>query len=191
MEKKKGIQLNQAFGAVLTLVLVAVLVIVAIVIFVELTTSFEGTSTVTITNESTFVTGISIVHANSTDYTIVAAGNCSFASPALTTAWGSYNQTQTDEGIGNLPAGFNVTIPLVNVTMSAAGIINNATIANYSNISASYTYTWGSEACTASENMTTEFGNYTSLVGLVGTIIFLGLVIGVLVASFAFGGREV
>jgi len=38
--------------------------------------------------------------------------------------------------------------------------------------------------------MTDEFGNYTSLIGLVGTIIFLGLVIGVLVASFAFGGRK-
>ena len=53
-----------------------------------------------------------------------------------------------------------------------------------------YTYTWGSGACDASENMTTEFGNYTSLIGLVGTIIFLGLVIGILVMAFAFGGRR-
>ena len=33
MKRKKGIALNQAFGAVLTLVLVAVLVIVAIFLF--------------------------------------------------------------------------------------------------------------------------------------------------------------
>jgi len=37
--------------------------------------------------------------------------------------------------------------------------------------------------------MITQFGTYPALVGLVGTIVFLGLVIGVLVASFVFGGR--
>ena len=90
-QKKKGIQLNQAFGAVLTLVLVAVLVIIAIFLFVTLSDSFDDDS---------------------------------------------------------------------------------------------------SEA-NASDDMVKEFSNYTSLIGLVGTIIFLGLVIGVLVASFAFGGRRV
>lgn len=88
---KKGIQLNQAFAAVLTLVLVAVLVIIAIFLFVTLSASFDA----------------------------------------------------------------------------------------------------GSAAANASDDMVTEFSNYTSLIGLVGTIIFLGLVIGVLVASFAFGGRRV
>ena len=88
---KKGIQLSQAFGAVLTLVLVSVLVIIAIFLFVTLGESFDTAS---------------------------------------------------------------------------------------------------SEA-NASEEMVSEFANYTSLIGLVGTIIFLGLVIGVLVASFAFGGKRV
>ena len=88
--QKKGIQLNQAFGAVLTLVLVAVLVIIAIFLFVTLSDSFDADS---------------------------------------------------------------------------------------------------SEA-NASDAMVSEFENYTSLIGLVGTIIFLGLVIGVLVASFVFGGRR-
>ena len=57
MERKKGIQLNQAFGAVLTLVLVAVLVIIAIVIFVNLSTSFTNTATASATNESVDMTG--------------------------------------------------------------------------------------------------------------------------------------
>ncbi len=91
LTNKKGIQLNQAFGAVLTLVLVAVLVIIAIFLFVTLGESFDT----------------------------------------------------------------------------------------------------GSAEANASSDMVTEFSNYTSLIGLVGTIIFLGLVIGVLVASFAFGGRRV
>ena len=91
IEAKKSIQLSQAFGAVLTLVLVAVLVIIAIFLFVTLGDSFDALS----------------------------------------------------------------------------------------------------DEANASADMVDEFSNYTSLIGLVGTIIFLGLVIGVLVASFAFGGRRV
>mgnify|MGYP007100137432 CR=1 FL=1 len=51
-------------------------------------------------------------------------------------------------------------------------------------------FTANSAAANATSTMTTQFGNYPALVGLVGTIIFLALVIGVLVASFAFGGRK-
>jgi hypothetical protein len=90
MKSKKGIMLNQAFGAVLTLVLVAVLVIIAIFLFQTLGTTFTSAS---------------------------AAAN-------------------------------------------------------------------------ATGTMITQFGNYPALVGLVGTIIFLALVIGVLVASFAFGEKR-
>ena len=89
LQSKKGIALNQAFGAVLTLVLVAVLVIIAIFLFVNLGTTFDA----------------------------------------------------------------------------------------------------GSAELNATNTMITQFGTYPTLVGLVGTIIFLGLVIGVLVSSFVFGGR--
>ncbi|MHA1482093.1 MAG: hypothetical protein ACTSQA_01480 [Candidatus Heimdallarchaeaceae archaeon] len=51
----------------------------------------------------------------------------------------------------------------------------------------SATFTDGSSEANASDAMVTQFANYVPLVGLVGTVIFLGLVIGVLVASFAFG----
>ena len=90
IQSKKGIQLGQAFGAVLALVLVAVFVIIAIYMFTTLGTSFTA----------------------------------------------------------------------------------------------------GSAAANATNTMTTQFGNYPTLVGLVGTIIFLALVIGVLVSAFAFGGRK-
>ena len=90
MKSKKGIMLNQAFGAVLTLVLVAVLVIIAIYLFSTLGSSFTA----------------------------------------------------------------------------------------------------GSAATNATNTMITQFTAYPALVGLVGTIIFLALVIGVLVASFAFGDKR-
>ncbi len=51
------------------------------------------------------------------------------------------------------------------------------------------TFTAGSAEANATNTMITQFGTYPTLVGLVGTIVFLGLVIGVLVASFVFGGR--
>jgi len=52
------------------------------------------------------------------------------------------------------------------------------------------TFTANTAEANATTTMITQFGTYPVLVGLVGTIIFLGLVIGVLVASFAFGGRK-
>ena len=89
LTKKRGIQLNQAFGAVLAVVLVAVLVIIAIFLF---------------------------------------------------------------EALGD-------------------------------------SFTANTGAANATDDMITQFGTYPALVGLVGTIVFLGLVIGVLVGSFIFGGR--
>jgi hypothetical protein len=169
MEQKKGIQLNQAFGAVLTLVLVAVLVIVAIVIFVSLSTSFTGTESSSVTGESVTPTDAGV--------SLGATSNCSSGDFAFTNVTNSTGGPAIDSG---------------NYTLTSAGVLTNLTSEFVdSSWTVGYTYTWGSEACTASENMTTEFGNYTSLIGLVGTIIFLGLVIGVLVASFVFGRREV
>jgi len=48
----------------------------------------------------------------------------------------------------------------------------------------------GSAQANATNTMITQFGTYPALVGLVGTIIFLGIVIGVLVGSFAFRSRR-
>jgi hypothetical protein len=53
------------------------------------------------------------------------------------------------------------------------------------------TFDANSAAENATSDMITQFGSYPVLIGLVGTIIFLGLVIGVLVASFVFSGRRV
>ena len=168
MENKKGIQLSQAFGAVLTLVLVAVLVIIAIVIFVQLGDSFAGTSAVTVTNE----TGGWL---NQTEYILDASTVCSV---------GGLSVTQVGNTSGVIPVA-NYTVDTSTFGVTSADFFLNVSAVNYT-----YSYTWGSSACDASEDMTSEFSNYTSLVGLVGTIIFLGLVIGILVSAFAFGGRR-
>jgi len=167
MKQKKGIQLNQAFGTILTLVLVAVLVIVAIVIFVNLATSFEGSVDLSETNDT--------VDMSSGANYIDNATLCGFDNFAITQVSNVTGDALIAEG---------------NWTTTADGLITNTSSEFPSEWLVTWTGTWGSAACSSSEDMTDEFGNYTSLIGLVGTIIFLGLVIGVLVASFAFGGRK-
>jgi len=176
MEQKKSIQLSQAFGAVLTLVLVAVLVIVAIVIFVQLASSFSGTTTATVTNESQTVN-------NNGTMTIENHDACGFTTWDPSTI---YNRTV---GAAGFPSNETLTLGVEYSVDATAGTFANLTL-TYNATFVDYTYVWGSGACDASESMTTEFSNYTSLIGLVGTIIFLGLVIGVLVTAFAFGGRR-
>lgn len=177
IQTKKGIALNQAFGAVLTLVLIGVLVIIAIFLFANLGATFNDT-TATTTNETE-------AYINSTLYTLVNASACNFNGPAITAIWGN---------TPNQSLRYNFTIGLGNITgLNDTGGITNVTNYNstiLSNVSLSYTYSHGGQACTATDTMITQFGNYPVLVGLVGTIIFLGLVIGVLVASFVFGGRR-
>ena len=53
------------------------------------------------------------------------------------------------------------------------------------------TFTANSAAANASNSMVTQFASYVVLVGLVGTIVFLGVVIGVLISSFAAGGKRI
>lgn len=48
----------------------------------------------------------------------------------------------------------------------------------------------GSAARNATNTMITQFGTFPALIGLVGTIIFLALVIGVLIGSFAYGSKK-
>ena len=167
MERKKGIELNQAFGAVLTLVLVAVLVIIAIVVFASLSTSFEGSSDLSLVNDTVDMSA----GANSVNN----ATFCGFGDFSISQVWNGTSGVAIDAG---------------NYTTTRAGLITNTTSDFPSDWWVIWTGTWGSEACTASESSITEFSNYTSLIGLVGTIIFLGLVIGVLVASFVLGRRR-
>lgn len=68
------------------------------------------------------------------------------------------------------------------------GVLVIVAIYLYNSLGASFTA--GTAAANASNTMITQFATYPALVGLVGTIVFLGIVIGVLVGSFVFGGRR-
>jgi hypothetical protein len=164
---KKGVQLNQAFGAVLTLILVAVLVIIAIFLFSTLGDTFV--------NNSQSVTNESIALSNTVNATLAGASSCNFGNDASVSFVFSNG---SEIAAANYTAYSNGNIILTNAADAGAGFV-------------SYTYTDGGSSCTATDSMITQFGSYPVLIGLVGTIIFLGLVIGVLVASFVFSGRRV
>lgn len=166
--KKKGVELNQAFGAVLMVVLVAVLVIVGIFLFDTLGDTF--------TNEAATTTNETGAFINVTGYTVDNATACNFNTFAVTAAFNATDDT---------------VIALTNITAGAStGIITNASVQNYNDVLLSYTYNWGGSACDATDSMITQFASYPALIGLVGTIVFLGLIIGILVASFIFGGKR-
>ncbi|KKL87815.1 hypothetical protein LCGC14_1930890 [marine sediment metagenome] len=167
LNKKRGIQLNEAFAAILAVVLVAVLVIVAIFLFEALGTSFTLGSA-DVVNESG--------HINFTGYIIDNINACNFQSFTVTSA---INNT----------SGLNILVGNI-TTNTVTGNITNATALSYSDALISYTYTFGGESCDATDDMIAQFATYPALVGLVGTIVFLGLIIGILVVAFIFGGRR-
>lgn len=173
IQKKKGIGLSESFGAVLAVVLLGVLVIIAIVLFVSLGNTFASTVSAGVNGES-----------------LTPSGNASdggtFVSNATLCRFGAFNLITATNSSGFL-------IDAANYTTTSTGQVRNVTTlatATAAPWTLNYTFTWGSEACEASDDLVTQFATYPALVGLVGTIIFLGIVIGVLVASFVFGGRK-
>lgn len=166
-KEKKGIQLSQAFGAVLTVVLIGILVIIAIFLFVSLGDSLDNTAT---SGSNQTVTTVSEIGQ------VINSSDCDLN--------GVTNFVATNESSGTVILASNFTISSTGILTSTSGDFNGT------NWNVTYTGLEGGEACTANKSMIAQFATYPVLIGLVGTIIFLGLVIGVLVASFVFTGRK-
>jgi len=170
---KKGIQLSEAFGAVLTIVLVAMLVIVGLILFTQINASMDTDGTAAVSNNET------IAKPTATGITLATGSN----------AKNGVCGTITD--IRNHTSG-NVAVELTDITQVGCIVYNKTVLTNYSaSIRVTYPYTYSAEtaASNASNTSITQFGTYPALIGLVGTVIFLGIVIGVLVMSFVFGGK--
>ena len=175
MKQKKSIQLNQAFGAVLTLILVALLVIIAIYMVTSLQTTFRVAGTV----------GSAINESVTSSKT---AGLSATLSAGALTDGSCGTITNVINGTNN------VVIGLGNFTQTGCTIVNASDMTPWATtlfFNYPYTYSADTSASNASGSIITQFAAYPALIGLVGTIIFLALVIGVLVASFAFGKRGV
>jgi len=173
-KQKKGIMLNQAFGAVLTLVLVALLIIIAIYLVssLQVTMRTPGT-TATAVNES-------ITSSLTAGFSVNLDAN-RLANAACGSITAVYNGTG------------GAAIQLANFTQTGCTLKNATVTSQWGTtllVNYPYTYSMDTAAANASGTIITQFAAYPTLIGLVGTIIFLALVIGVLVASFAFGGKQ-
>ena len=175
MKNKKGIQLGNAAGAVLALILVALLVIVAIFIFSNFSTiTLSPGASLTKVNDSSTANvnelGSSFTFANTLISPTCAFTQCVNASDGKVIPASNWTATNCNVAyVGVNPDPYNNTLWKCSY-------------------SASYTARTG--ASNASDSLITNFSGYPALVGLVGTVIFLGLVIGVLILSFAFGRRK-
>jgi len=154
MKQKKGIELNQAFGAVLMLVLIGVLVIIGIFMFVNLGDTFVNLATASSNDE--------VVDMSAGGPKTLSNGSlCNVGSFAISS-------------IANGSAGGTVIAP-GNYSISNTGVLNNLTTTFTGNDwYVNSTSNWGGPACTSNDSMITQFATYPVLVGLVGTIIFLG-----------------
>jgi hypothetical protein len=173
MQTKKGIQLNQAVGAVLTLVGVAVLVIIAVYLL-------SGMSNTLVTPNTS---GTSV--------------NESLARPTTAGITLTTGSSARDGVCGTITAVYNTTndrlISAGNYTQVGCVVTNktsDATLGATWKFNYPYTYSAATAASNATDTTIVNFSGYPALIGLVGTIIFLGIVIGVLVASFVFGKKE-
>lgn len=178
MNNKKGIALNQAFGSVLILVVVAVLVIISIVMFVNIGNTFVNLDTTEGSNQTITTPNITAVFVEQSPTNNGTLCN-----------YGTFAVTVTNASGGEIIDSPNYTITSTGSIVVSFDVDEgyNSTIDDWN---VSYTANWGGQSCVASNAMITQFGTFPVLIGLVGTIIFLGLVIGVLVASFVFGGRK-
>lgn len=167
--QKKGIQLNEAVFAVGTLISVALLVIVGVLLIGNLDTAVAAQNTpVTVVNETSNI--------NKTG---------DFLNRALTER--DFNNAVVVVAINGSSGAI---IPTSNYTVTANGFLNSTTAAtNWVNVNVTYTYTYtlATAASNASTATNAQFSGYPALVGLVGTIIFLGLVVGALMVAFLFG----
>ena len=170
---KKGIPLSGAFGAVLAVVLIALLVIISLVLLTSINTTLDTDNTAaTVVNES-------LARATTEGITLTTGASAkNGVCGAVTEIW---NATNVVIGVGN-------------VTQATNCVVTNTTnLASYgTTLTYSYPYTYSAEtaASNATNTSITQFAGYPALIGLVGTIIFMGIIIGVLVMSFVFGNKN-
>jgi hypothetical protein len=170
---KKGIQLGQAFGAVLAVVLVAMLVIVGLVLFTQLNASLD--------TDNTAATSVNESLARPTTAGITLATGAGAKNGVCGEITAVYNTTN------------NVLIAAGNYSQSGCTVTNltsDNTLGATWKYNYPYTYSLETAASNASNTSITQFATYPALIGLVGTVIFLGIVIGVLVMSFLFNRQN-
>jgi len=151
---------KQIMETTVTAMIVVVMVVISALIVATLTSNsiFDDIpATGTVTNE----TG---AYINSTGYTLDQASISGFTSPVITAL---YNSTD------------NTTILTGNVSVTDAGLMTNATVTNWDDVSVSYTYTYSTGSNLGGVNVTQiseDFGSFVT--NLIAFLAIMGTIIG-------------
>jgi hypothetical protein len=183
LKDKKGLDFNLASGIVFGVVSFTIIVIIGLMILGTTTEISSGERlSFTYTNQSDN-TG-NIVYVNETGYTLTGV-NSTTADYTIVAIWGSYNQlnaTGTTYAPGS--AGYNVSIALANATTDSSGILTNATLNVYPNVSLTYSYTdQGSQEYLESNlksNVTSGLNTVVAKFPTIFTIIAIAIVLSVI-----------
>lgn len=173
LDDKKG----QISGGLITAIVfgVASLVIGVIIAFV-ITSTLSGAGLLTSGRTTTTVTNETNAWVNQSGYTLatVAANRQTYT---ITAAWSE------DSGL------YNLTMPLANLSVTAAGVVRNATTLEQDNVSLSYTYVTKSDEEYATEllnaNFTEGVDNVSDKIPTVLLVAAIVLIIGVLAVLVA------
>ena len=159
-------QLNEGLYAVLTIVLIALLVIVAIYLFAAIST--------TNVNTTGTVKGETITAVTEEGKAVTNSSTCGFSSFAV-------------DAIQNGSTGLIIAPGNYSVDSTRGVISYKGDDLGYNNTNwyVNYTFKSGGDVCTSSLVLVTQFGSYPALIGLVGTIVFLALIVGTLIIGFA------
>jgi len=150
---------------VINSIVVAMLVVLMVVISALIVGTITSDSTFTDIPSSQTATNETGAYINATGYTLDNAGVSGFASPVITAI---YNTTD------------NATIGLGNATVSAAGVLTNATATTWTDVYISYTYDQASGTSLAGVNVTEirdDFGSFVT--NLIAFLAVIGTVLGV------------
>ena len=179
MKDKRGMTVGDIYPTMLVIALVAILIAVVLLV---LDTFGDNVAT-----DDFAVTNETAAHANLTGYTlsVVNSSTCKFNTPVLTAVWNSSN-------LGAGDGGYNITVALTELTVSSVGSVTNATSAEYSNVSLSYTYKSGDGglACDSLNTISEQISDFVPWIGIILLIIAAAIVIGILINNLG-GGRRV
>ena len=144
---------------------IAMLVVIFVVIAAMIVSTITDSSVFTDIPSSGVVTNETGAYINATGYTLDNAGVGGFASPVITAIYNA-----TSGGI----------VGLGNASVSASGIVTNATATNWGNVTISYTYNFASGTSQAGVNITEirdDFGSFVT--NLIAFLAVIGTILGV------------
>jgi len=156
-------KLDDLYPAVITLILIGIVLGIGIFILSSIEDNVDSTTSVTVSSESVFI--------NETGDTLAGASARDFAAATLTGLW---NATKTYE-VGN-------------ATLSAAGVLTNATALVFEDagVKVNYTYTYSAdtEASTSVNQTIAGMATFADWIAIIVVVIAAAIVLGIVLSSF-------